>query len=83
MFNIYESMIDGNGYLVETVVAGTKEEALNIYYAKNGIPENAKWLYYAIEKNKDEENRRILKEAGCASWEEYESAMYPSKPIEL
>ncbi|MBO7733881.1 MAG: hypothetical protein J6S67_15060 [Methanobrevibacter sp.] len=64
------------------IVAESKEEALNIYLKSRDLEEDRE-LYHAFSKDKYDENRRKLKEAGYSSWEDYYKDMYPDRPIEL
>lgn len=82
-YNIYQKEMVGNDFLVDTMLANTKENALNLYININNIPESEKWMYYVVSKEKDDEDKRILKEAGCKNWDEYYNNMYPSRTIEL
>lgn len=82
-FNIYQREMDGNDFLIDTISAETKENAINTYYQKNDISEDKMWLFYVVSKRKDDEEKAILKEAGCSNWDEYYDEMCPSRPIEL
>ena len=82
-FNIYREEMDGSGYLIAVITAGTKEEALSEYFNKNRIRKSERWLYYATSKEKDDKNKALLRELGYSSWDEYYADMHPERPIEL
>ena len=82
-YNIYQKQIDGSGYFIKTLCGVSKEEVLSKFFIQDNISQEEKWLYYIIKKDDDEENKRILKENGCSSWENYFENMYPNKPIDI
>ena len=82
-YYIYEKEMDGSRYKKESVVADTKENALNMFFEKHNIEETDKWLYSATLKEKADKNKRLLEETGYNSWDEYYEDMYPERPIEL
>ena len=84
LFYIYQKDMYGFDFVAGTVLASTKEEAESIYFDINGITnEDTKWLFYAVSKQKADENEIMLKETGFSSWDEYYAEMYPQRPIEL
>ena len=84
LFYIYQKDMYGCDFVDDTILAKNKEEAENIFFNKNGISdEDTKWLFYAVSKQKADENERLLKETGYSSWDEYYADMYPQRPIEL
>lgn len=82
-YNIYQEEMDGSGCFIKTLCGKSKEDALLKFFQENNILEEEKWMYYAIDKERDEEEKSILKASGCFSWNQYIEDMYPSRPIEL
>ena len=81
-FNVYwESWADE--LVAEGIEATSKEQALLIFFNDNNIPEDEIRGYYAVDKQKHDEDKALLKEAGYSSWDEYHKDMYPSRPIEF
>ena len=81
-FNVYEDVGWGCECLVDTILAKTKEEALEMFFEKKDISnEGHKRLFYAISKEKDDEQNAILEETGHLSWDSYYNDLYPQRPI--
>ena len=84
-YSIYEKEMCGDGIFVEVITANTKEEALQLFFQKSNILDNEdmQWLYFAVDKAKDDEETEFLRKSGFATGDDYYREMYPSRPIEL